>query len=302
MSDLQGTSPIPNPDAKSPSATSKDASAPEVVDCRFFLTTGCTKGSSCPFRHKEEVKKVNILCSKFLRGGCHDPDCKFIHLHCLPSVSSSRPHYKHQQPASQAPTQKICYYFTHGGCKNGNNCPYLHVKSTNSAIEEKINELMSMISNNGMASAPAQKRTAPTLQPSKRINIVDGENSDPLGYSEPTAHDSIEARGARARHSMKQMIEGHLAKRGPKPKTEHAPSINDFVVRSRAEILAAQKGEQSSSSAPATQVAQPVQPVQPVQPQNTEVAADLIDDDDDDDAAYMDELAKMDQLLGSTKS
>ena len=165
------------------------------------------------------------------------------------------------------------------------------MKSTNSAIEEKINELMSMISNNGMASAPAQKRTAPTLQPSKRINIVDGENSDPLGYSEPTAHDSIEARGARARHSMKQMIEGHLAKRGPKPKTEHAPSINDFVVRSRAEILAAQKGEQSSSSAPATQVAQPVQPVQPVQrvqPQNTEVAADLIDDDDDDDAAYMD--------------
>ena len=64
-----------------------------------------------------------------------------------------------------------------------------------------------MISNNGMASVPAQKRTAPTLQPSKRINIVDGENSDPLGYSEPTAHDSIEARGARARHSMKQMIE-----------------------------------------------------------------------------------------------
>ena len=127
------------------------------------------------------------------------------------------------------------------------------MKSTNSAIEEKINELMSMISNNGMASVPAQKRTAPTLQPSKRINI-----------------------------------EGHLAKRGPKPKTEHAPSINDFVVRSRAEILAAQKGEQSSSSAPATQVAQPVQPVQPVQPQNTEVAADLIDDDDDDDAAYMD--------------
>lgn len=170
------------------------------------------------------------------------------------------------------------------------------MKSTNSAIEEKINELMSMISNNGMAPAPAQKRTAPTLQPSKRINIVDGENSDPLGYSEPTAHDSIEARGARVRHSMKQMIEGHLAKRGPKPKTEHAPSINDFVVRSRAEILAAQKGEQSSS-APAIQVAQsaqPVQPVQPVQPeqpvqlQNTEVAADLIDDDDDDDAAYMD--------------
>ena len=34
---------------------------------------------------QEEVKKVNILCSKFLRGGCHDPDCKFIHLHCLVS-------------------------------------------------------------------------------------------------------------------------------------------------------------------------------------------------------------------------
>ncbi len=32
-------------------------------DCHFFLTSECTKGEACPFRHSEAAKANTSVCS-----------------------------------------------------------------------------------------------------------------------------------------------------------------------------------------------------------------------------------------------
>lgn len=76
-------------------------------------------------------------------------------------VSMSRSQHKYQPPTKK-PAQKICYYYTHGGCKNGDSCPFLHVRNKEEAIAEQLNALMDIMKSNGLAApAAAQKRQAP---------------------------------------------------------------------------------------------------------------------------------------------
>lgn len=227
----------------------------------------------------------------------------------------SRSQHKYPPPTKK-PAQKICYYYTHGGCKNGDSCPFLHVRNKEEAIAEQLNSLMDIMKSNGLAApAAAQKRQAPPALPAKRINIVDEGNADPLGYSTPTKQESLEVRGERVRHSMKQMIDGHMAKNAQRAKKEKPVSVDDLVVRTRAEILAAQEEEekkalavslppvqspqsiqsvqtiqsdQSDQSAQTIQSAQNVQTELPTQVDMTDSINDAGDEDDDDDAAYMD--------------
>ena len=215
----------------------------------------------------------------------------------------SRSQHKYPPPTKK-PAQKICYYYTHGGCKNGDSCPFLHVRNKEEAIAEQLNALMDIMKSNGLAApAAAQKRQAPPAPPAKRINIVDEGNADPLGYSAPTKQESLEVRGERVRHSMKQMIDGHMAKNAQRAKKEKPVSVDDLVVRTRAEILAAQAEEKKkalAASLPPVQSAQSAQSVQTIQTPQTELPTqptqvdmtDSIneagDEDDDDDAAYMD--------------
>ena len=221
----------------------------------------------------------------------------------------SRSQHKYPPPTKK-PAQKICYYYTHGGCKNGDSCPFLHIRNKEEAIAEQLNALMDIMKSNGLAApAAAQKRQAPPAPPAKRINIVDEGNADPLGYSAPTKQESLEVRGERVRHSMKQMIDGHMAKNAQRAKKEKPVSVDDLVVRTRAEILAAQAEEkkkalaaslppvQSAQSAQSVQTIQTPQTIQTVQTPQTELPTQVDmtdsineagDEDDDEDAAYMD--------------
>ena len=46
--------------------------------CSFFLTSTCSKGSLCPFRHIKGERAV--VCKHWLRGLCKKgDDCEFLH-------------------------------------------------------------------------------------------------------------------------------------------------------------------------------------------------------------------------------
>ena len=46
--------------------------------CTFFLTSTCSKGSLCPFRHIKGERAV--VCKHWLRGLCKKgDDCEFLH-------------------------------------------------------------------------------------------------------------------------------------------------------------------------------------------------------------------------------
>jgi hypothetical protein len=47
-----------------------------IEDCYFYLTTGCTKGQNCAFRHSPGALNTLELCPEYATTGtCHNPDC-----------------------------------------------------------------------------------------------------------------------------------------------------------------------------------------------------------------------------------
>ncbi|CAF1124354.1 unnamed protein product [Rotaria sordida] len=48
-------------------------------DCYYFLTSSCTKGSGCTYRHNSGVLTCNVICPAWLRGNCIDPACPLRH-------------------------------------------------------------------------------------------------------------------------------------------------------------------------------------------------------------------------------
>ena len=211
-----------------------------------------------------------------------------------PSVSMSRSQHKYQPPSQKPSSQKVCYYYNHGGCKNGASCPFLHVRNKEEAIAEKLDALVDIMKSNGlMAPTQAQKRQSPSTPPAKRITVVDENNTDPLGYNTPKKQESLEVRGARARHNLNQMIDAHLAKNARKA---NPVSVTNLVVRTRAEILAAQEEEKKKANSVSLPPSQSTQEVASVQPDTNDSVNDMGDDDDDDDAAYMDGMDSCDEL------
>ena len=46
--------------------------------CTFYLTSGCSKATACPFRHVKGDRTV--VCKHWLRGLCKKgDDCEFLH-------------------------------------------------------------------------------------------------------------------------------------------------------------------------------------------------------------------------------
>jgi cleavage and polyadenylation specificity factor subunit 4 len=75
--------------------------------CTFFLTSTCSKGSSCPFRHIKGERAV--VCKHWLRGLCKKgDDCEFLH----------------EFDMSKMPE---CYFFSRFGECGNKECPFLHI-------------------------------------------------------------------------------------------------------------------------------------------------------------------------------
>jgi hypothetical protein len=85
-------------------------------DCYQFKTTGdCSLGIFCPYEHDNNTKHyLTNVCSRLMRGLCrNDAKCSLGEHVLLP----------HQHP--------VCDYYLRMMCAK-DNCPYLHVKHTDS--------------------------------------------------------------------------------------------------------------------------------------------------------------------------
>ncbi|CAF1368691.1 unnamed protein product [Adineta ricciae] len=53
-------------------------------DCFYFLTSSCTKGPLCTFRHSPLALASNTICASWSRGNCLDPACPHRHTKSTP--------------------------------------------------------------------------------------------------------------------------------------------------------------------------------------------------------------------------
>lgn len=75
--------------------------------CTFFLTSTCSKGSLCPFRHIKGERAV--VCKHWLRGLCKKgDDCEFLHEFDMTKMPE-------------------CYFFSRFGECGNKECPFLHI-------------------------------------------------------------------------------------------------------------------------------------------------------------------------------
>ncbi len=101
-------------------------------DCHFFMTTGCSKGAECSFRHSSAAKETTTVCRHWLSNSCSKLGCTFRH----PTRQAAA-----AAPAAMAmgmggmgmgmglggaPPPNMCVFFMKGKCNKGANCPFLH--------------------------------------------------------------------------------------------------------------------------------------------------------------------------------
>jgi len=84
-------------------------------DCYYFLYSNCAKGVSCPFRHCEEAKESDMMCSQYENGQCTNQLCTKRH---------SNFHLEKNRKVIP------CYWETHGGCSKPL-CSFKHEGRTN---------------------------------------------------------------------------------------------------------------------------------------------------------------------------
>eukprot|EP00698_Gefionella_okellyi_P024311 TRINITY_DN853_c0_g1_i1.p1 TRINITY_DN853_c0_g1~~TRINITY_DN853_c0_g1_i1.p1 ORF type:complete len:521 (+),score=129.10 TRINITY_DN853_c0_g1_i1:51-1613(+) len=84
------------------------------TDCMFFSKAQCAKSEDCGFRHWDLETAVSTPCRAWQSpAGCSNQQCRFRHI---------------------APNSKPCYYFAHGGCTRGLECPFVHSGASDSSI------------------------------------------------------------------------------------------------------------------------------------------------------------------------
>jgi len=80
-----------------------------LIDCYWFLQGQCSKEKSCEYRHCEKTTVNEEICANWTQGKCSNLNCPNRH------------------PSTGIPSgTKVCFYFTHGGCKKGSSCPFSH--------------------------------------------------------------------------------------------------------------------------------------------------------------------------------
>ena len=113
-------------------------------------------------------------------------------------------------------------------------------------LTQKLTELMDILSQTNGVKRP-KASFANTKQP---VHVISEDGSDPLGSLPPDSmtKKDFEERKRRVERNMNQMLQVQEARSGKKGgRFEKEPSINDFEVRTRAEILAAQQNSSPKS-------------------------------------------------------
>ncbi|KAM0677641.1 hypothetical protein BDAP_001787 [Binucleata daphniae] len=90
-----------------------------MEDCYYFLYSSCKK-EKCEFRHSQEAKNSQILCTKWKKNGECDVNCKYRH---------SKYHL------SKKRNEIECYWYKNGECTK-EDCEYKHAQE-----QKKKNEI-----------------------------------------------------------------------------------------------------------------------------------------------------------------
>jgi hypothetical protein len=76
--------------------------------------------------------KKSIICKFWITGSCKKEEkCEYTH-------SVAEPYYYNQNILSKSSQNKVCPYYKHGFCKNGNYCSFLHVQNPESDINNYV--------------------------------------------------------------------------------------------------------------------------------------------------------------------
>lgn len=120
----------------------------------------------------------------------------------------------------------------------------------NAALTQQLAAIINLVQNQARGTQPTNKRSSPFNQPAKRIQVMGADGSDSLGFDAPDTKRPLQERAARVKYQVGKMMEGHAGKQA---RRETAPaqktSTTDFVVRTRAQILADQKAQEEKEKA-----------------------------------------------------
>jgi hypothetical protein len=102
-------------------------------DCHFFMTSGCTKGAECGFRHSSAAKDNTMVCRHWNQHGCTKLGCTFRHptrpvtpVAAAPMMGMGMPMMPFGMGAMGAAGGNVCSYFLKGTCKKGASCTFSH--------------------------------------------------------------------------------------------------------------------------------------------------------------------------------
>lgn len=137
-------------------------------------------------------------------------------------------------------------YFKLGCCKNGDKCPYLHIQSvctstlssSDAAVQTPPVVAASSVPPSDHAVPQTRRRAQPSPAVPKRVHVIDSDGKDPLGFNEPQVQSASQFNemSRRVRQNVSKMVLAH----SKQSQYADAPRL---VVRTRAEILAAQAAE-----------------------------------------------------------
>ena len=120
----------------------------------------------------------------------------------------------------------------------------------NAALTQQLAALINLVQNQARGTQLTNKRSSPFNQTAKRIQVMGADGSDSLGFDAPDTKRPLQERAARVKYQVGKMMEGHAGKQA---RRETAPaqktSTTDFVVRTRAQILADQKAQEEKEKA-----------------------------------------------------
>jgi hypothetical protein len=114
----------PNPNVGQPNANKDQI---QLTDCNFFMTSVCSRGDTCFFRHNEAAKASSETCSKWLQTGACIKECPARHPKFDQKKMAQNARFKTNNYKTNSLKTVGCKFEKTTGCSNAV-CPYMHTK------------------------------------------------------------------------------------------------------------------------------------------------------------------------------
>jgi len=182
-------------------------------DCFFYMTSACSKGAACNYRHQESAKHTFDVCEFW---GAQQP--------CTRDNCAKRHSSFHLASTFQAVTRKRdeipCYWETQGGCQKPN-CPFKHLYGlpggTDLSRVLKANSTAQLTQTTPASEAPQSTKlsvNAPAFIRSKEPQriVVERPLAEAEGQVAAAALRNIGSKGQNAPQDTRLRGNGHVTK------------------------------------------------------------------------------------------